>query len=59
MKKYLFARNIALNSSIVTNTHNYAFQSAIKNEVKWMSTPKYPWNKTQNVISKFKNSFIS
>lgn len=55
MKKYLFARNIALNSSIVTNTHNYAFQSAIKNEVKWMSTPKYPWNKTQNVISKFKN----
>lgn len=55
MNKYLFARNIAINSSIVTNTHNYAFQSSVNNEVKWLSTPKYPWIKNQNVLSKYKN----
>lgn len=55
MKKYLFTRNIALNSSIVTNTHNYAFQSAIKNDVKWLSTPNYPWTNHKNSLSKLKN----
>lgn len=43
MKKYIFARNIDLNSPIVTNTHNYAFECAKKNETTWLSTPIYPW----------------
>ena len=44
MKNYLFARNIDLDSKIVTNTHNYAFQCAKTNSTKWLSTPNYPWS---------------
>lgn len=43
MKKYIFARNIDLDSPIVTNTHNYAFECAKNNETTWLSTPIYPW----------------
>ena len=45
MKKYIFARNIPLNSPIVTNTHNYAFECAKKNNTIWLSTPIYPWGR--------------
>lgn len=56
MKKYVFARNIDLNSSIVTNTHNYAFECAKKNETTWLSTPIYPWRaKVSNDVYKKNN----
>ena len=44
MNTYGFARNIDLDSHIVTNTHNYAFESA-RNSIKtfWLNTPIYPW----------------
>lgn len=65
MKKYIFARNISLRNDIVTNTHNYAFECAIKNNVKWLSTPKYPWTnyreenkKKYNNIEELKLSFL-
>ena len=64
-KDYIFARNIDLKSNIITNTHNYAFESAKKNHVKWLSTPNYPWTKklqakkkSINNIEEFKLSFL-
>lgn len=56
MKNFIFARNISLKNDIVTNTHNYAFQSAIDNNVKWLSTPNYPWTKNNHTTkSIYKN----
>jgi hypothetical protein len=45
MKTAVFARNIPLESPIVTNTHNYALQFRASGwETFWLPKPATPWN---------------